>query len=462
MLKSTYIKHTRLISIFILSSIYFGSLSSVANAAIPSQVANNKNLLKTWEVDTVQVYGSKGSKGLACSGLLWSPTIVVTSAHCIKNTYNYVVEQQLTHLEVTFVPVDYLLAKSTYIEGVVSNNDIAVLHLSKPLTFINYKVVSPNKDSEDKLLSFIGWGGLEGISDNILRVTSLMPEVTYKNDIANGILVGRVLGEKNSVKLCPGDSGGPLVSSEGVLGIASGMVVSKKGEESKCIGGSSITAQGHGSNSVFTLLGDNLSWIEAAIKYLNSQSIKRNVDSNNISLSKKVLKDKVVLYSKDRDKINLLCLGYNKIINIYIGSEISFARLKSSYSVWCMYKNDSQNSTYYSKPIYISLEGLTNSINESLAMGSKFYFYHESNSFFLDLGDKVIQFTTSEDRNKYALKVGKLYHGLLICGRYNKTGNGLNHIEIYSKCLKTNIDYLIYEDYYGPHYIKLREIKISL
>jgi len=181
--------------------------------------------------------------GHICGGTIIDPTTVITAAHCLANDPSdysivaggYSVRNGPDCAEQR-VSVQRLIKHKMYNDD-TSENDIAILKLSKSLEFNRYvqPACLPKPDyeypaGENVIIS--GWGALAsgGGSPNILNV-AFVPLITQE-DCANkykqfgySITKDMVCAAfaSGGVDTCQGDSGGPLVS--GSTNATSGMTL---------------------------------------------------------------------------------------------------------------------------------------------------------------------------------------------------------------------------------------------
>ncbi len=153
----------------------------------------------------------------ACSGVLVTPTAVVTAAHCVEGKISRIVAAQWKG-DGTADPID---ASSwvphpgySYTDGRLLN-DLGVVHLRSPLSNPTMPVLTSQRLSTGQSAYISGWGRPSyELSVGLVRV-----------DYVEDSRAGFVFDEKLS-NTCMGDSGGPMYrvinGRAGVVGVTSG------------------------------------------------------------------------------------------------------------------------------------------------------------------------------------------------------------------------------------------------
>ncbi|XP_016957760.1 trypsin 3A1 [Drosophila biarmipes] len=168
----------------------------------------------------------------ACGGTIFSPTIILTAAHCVlehsKPQY-YVIRAGSTDWSKggSYIQVHRIIPHPKFHEPTRMNNDIAIVQLQQPLVYSREIQPIGLATSEDRIqpaaqLFVSGWGSKaisQMQSEKRLRYTVVQlrdQDQCARNYFGAGSVTntmfcaGTQVGGRDS---CQGDSGGPLVTS---------------------------------------------------------------------------------------------------------------------------------------------------------------------------------------------------------------------------------------------------------
>jgi V8-like Glu-specific endopeptidase len=226
----------------------FTLLFALGNSPSPSSAIQN-GIVSNASPNVVFITG----EGTACSGVLLSPVVVATAAHCLVNKDSGLLKKEIyvappgTLLErnsdgsvivsKTWTTVVSTQITSTYSStaGKVSDNDLSFIVLDKPFA-LTVETVIPSEEESEKFISdkasvrVLGYGKTTFTSlPNSPYITTMdiyMKSTTLKNSIY-------LRSEKSST--CSGDSGGPVLYSTPtkvfVIGVVTGSINSDSGPD---------------------------------------------------------------------------------------------------------------------------------------------------------------------------------------------------------------------------------------
>ncbi|XP_074648445.1 chymotrypsin-1-like [Tubulanus polymorphus] len=178
----------------------------------------------------------------SCGGSIIDQTTVLTAAHCIRRyspTRDYSVAVGSIYRQ---VPTSQVYQVSKYIihssyRSVALGNDIAIVKLTKPITFSSYaKAIRLPSSSNDapavgSACHVSGWGSNGVSSPNTLQYTSILVASNTKcNEIYRKYLRSNIYstqicaGGEARNNACFGDSGGPLSCKRGTMDVLDGIV----------------------------------------------------------------------------------------------------------------------------------------------------------------------------------------------------------------------------------------------
>jgi secreted trypsin-like serine protease len=202
----------------------------------------------------MEMFGVAGTKIARCTVTLVTPRIVLTAAHCVRDsgaTAKFGIFPGSDDRKVTgkdLLPTTAAVYDPAYPNDPNGGHDIGVIVLATPLKIPPVPINrAPLTSAVGKEAKMIGYGLTDGVAftgDGIKRfATAPIAQVT--NEL---IRIG-----KNPHGTCHGDSGGPLLmdngSGESLIGVVS------FGDSSTCVG-----------NSFFQRLDTQMAWVDQQIK----------------------------------------------------------------------------------------------------------------------------------------------------------------------------------------------------
>jgi len=211
-----------------------------------------------------------------CGGTLINKRYVITAMHCIQDKGvlatsvrvaigEHDIEKDIENKKVQSINAEKIIVRKDYDTNSI-NNDIAILRLSKDVTF-NSNVVPaclPTNKAEtyagkDAVVS--GWGSIAtgGKTSPVLKETTVkilkQSETPCANFAAGGVLPNtKMCAYKEGTDSCQGDSGGPLVVKENGKNTLVGVVSYGAGCATKNMAG------------VYVRVTNYLDWIKENVK----------------------------------------------------------------------------------------------------------------------------------------------------------------------------------------------------
>jgi|GEM_PF-2741716 V8-like Glu-specific endopeptidase len=211
---------------------------------------------------------------LLCTGTLIAPKVVLTASHCFHNMEGTQVVVQANELEVAYgavvlaqatqqqrVDVAKIVVHSQYLKeqgqqydpsGMATDNDIAFVILSKPIT--NYQIIPILPESEynsvltkgrELIVSGYGLTSLDGPEIPPTLFTAKTPFSRHNNKEF-------IAGGENLPDTCNGDSGGPAY-------VMVNQQIYLVGETSRAVLDGQLVC---GSGGIYTLGGPYMQWIQ--------------------------------------------------------------------------------------------------------------------------------------------------------------------------------------------------------
>jgi secreted trypsin-like serine protease len=184
--------------------------------------------------DTVTPYvvgGTRAAQGefpfmvrlsMGCGGALYSPTLVLTAAHCVNRTGTN------TSITATLGVVDLnstskITRKSNYVYQAPGYNgngkDWALIRLSSPVTGLATLPITTSTAYDSGTFTISGWGGAtEGGAQQRYLLKATVPFISDTTCNSRTMYNGRVIASNEicagyaagGVDTCQGDSGGPM------------------------------------------------------------------------------------------------------------------------------------------------------------------------------------------------------------------------------------------------------------
>nr|ABG02800.1 CG17012 [Drosophila melanogaster] len=213
-----------------------------------------------WQV-SLQYYGEH-----FCGGSIYSKTIIITAAHCIKEGERSIRAGSSLHDSGgVVVGVEAYIIHPQFDKHNMKN-DVAVLKLSSPLSFSDSIQTIPLAETDPPTSSSAlatGWGrGNFLIRPRQLQGVEILirPLIVCKLKYGNGVFNEDICAGRMGKGGCYGDSGGPLVFNGQLVGITSrtGNIV--------CLG-----------SSLYASVARYRNWILSAIDVLHFQAPATNV-----------------------------------------------------------------------------------------------------------------------------------------------------------------------------------------
>jgi V8-like Glu-specific endopeptidase len=221
-------------------------LNQASAIVSPDRPVYNNEALWTARITFMDPHEKK--EALLCSGVLVTPTIVVTAAHCLDpdmgmellstmkvylGAHNVSDPNMVAYSPSSFVyhnkyfrTVYDILSEEEYEEG-LDTSDIAIITLAKPVKNIK-PITLPNKNYKPVgTLRTFGWGMINDqgdMSENLL--TALQYDMSKDNDTIaeydlydnfKKVIPATAYKDNLSIGTCYGDSGGPLVDKKNIL-----------------------------------------------------------------------------------------------------------------------------------------------------------------------------------------------------------------------------------------------------
>lgn len=255
-------------------------LCSTLQAATPRIVGGDKAQAPSWMASLQRAYGAPPYVSFShfCGASLISPEWLVTAAHCVDGlnvdqirlmigNSNLADESPLSRVDqLVLHPQWQPLAEASTNDLESFANDIALLHLTKPVSLTPITLATQNQTqalTSDSDLTAYGWGAIDAAGlkgpEHLQSVTLPYQGMMMPQQLPDHLFAGQVAGEN----ICFGDSGGPLAQGGKLFGVASFVTNTSK---------DSLPCANPDSASGFTAIANHREWLIAQQQDLTSTS----------------------------------------------------------------------------------------------------------------------------------------------------------------------------------------------